>query len=116
MALTKERLDEARQRLSEELAHVETELTDLGFPVGGEVEVKFDEGFADAAQATSERAKVLSIVDGLRHRHEDLLAAVSRIDKGTYGICSSCEEPISQERMEAVPTATLCISCKQKQK
>ncbi|MFC1535312.1 TraR/DksA family transcriptional regulator, partial [Thermodesulfobacteriota bacterium] len=32
-----------------------------------------------------------------------------------YGICDSCEEEISKERLEARPVTTLCIACKKKQ-
>jgi len=114
LALSSETLEVARKRLDEELQHIETELDDLGFPSSGEVDVTFDEGFADAAQATSERAKVLSIAEGLRERLEDCKAAVVRIEKGTYGICESCGEEIPPERLEALPAARLCITCKQK--
>lgn len=114
MALSSEILETARKRLDEELIHIQTELDELGFPVTGTVEVTFDEGFADAAQATSERAKVLSIADGLRERFEDCQAALGRIDKGTYGTCESCGQAIGTERLDALPAARLCITCKQK--
>jgi len=38
-------------------------------------------------------------------------AALARIENGVYGICMSCEEEISHERLEAVPHATLCRHC-----
>lgn len=42
-------------------------------------------------------------------KHIDL--ALLRIEGGTYGVCASCEEPISTERLNAVPTALLCRKC-----
>ncbi|MGL6279700.1 MAG: TraR/DksA family transcriptional regulator [Gaiella sp.] len=39
-------------------------------------------------------------------------AALARIDAGTYGSCTSCGEPIPEERLDAVPYATLCVACK----
>ena len=39
-------------------------------------------------------------------------AALARIDAGTYGTCERCGRPIGQERLEAIPYATLCIDCK----
>lgn len=116
MALTEQDLDEARQKLATELQIVETELVDLGFPADGEVNAHFDEGFADAAQSTSERAKVLSLVEGLMHRREDLQAALTRVERGTYGICDSCGKPIAPERLEAIPAARSCMECKTKQR
>lgn len=114
MTLSKEALDAVRQRLEAEHREVEKELHDLGAGPDGSVEVSFDEGFADAAQATSERAKVLSLIETLRHRLEDVLAAITRVERGTYGFCERCGNEIRPERLEAVPTARLCISCAQK--
>lgn len=38
--------------------------------------------------------------------------AISRIDADDYGFCESCGEEIGVQRLEARPTATLCIDCK----
>jgi len=40
--------------------------------------------------------------------------ALQRIESGDYGKCSDCENPIPQERLMAVPTATRCVPCKEK--
>jgi DnaK suppressor protein len=42
--------------------------------------------------------------------------ALLRIDKGTYGICRDCGEPIAPARLRAIPWTRVCISCKEKQK
>jgi DnaK suppressor protein len=41
--------------------------------------------------------------------------AIVRIDKGTYGICRDCGEPISPARLNAIPWTRVCITCKEKQ-
>ncbi len=38
-------------------------------------------------------------------------AALTRIDAGTYGECSTCGEPIGEKRLEAQPYASQCINC-----
>jgi DnaK suppressor protein len=38
-------------------------------------------------------------------------AALSRIEDGTYGLCSRCGVSIDERRLEVMPTATACISC-----
>lgn len=38
-------------------------------------------------------------------------AALARIDSGDYGYCAKCGEEIAPARLEAVPTAALCVSC-----
>ena len=37
--------------------------------------------------------------------------ALGRIEGGTFGLCESCEENISRERLRAVPHARKCIAC-----
>ncbi len=37
-------------------------------------------------------------------------AALTHIDEGSYGTCTSCGEPVGDKRLEAVPDAALCIN------
>ena len=114
MALSEEALLAAHQHLETELGEIEKELSELGAEPDGSIQVSLDEGFADAAQATSERANVLSLVEGLRNRLQDVRSALGRLERGVYGKCERCGKDIPPERLEAVPTARLCISCAQK--
>ena len=41
----------------------------------------------------------------------DIQDALDRLDRGTYGLCESCGEPIPFERLEAIPHARLCVAC-----
>jgi DnaK suppressor protein len=50
-------------------------------------------------------AKILQAID----------EAILRIDKGTYGTCRDCGEPISPARLNAIPWTRVCITCKEKQ-
>lgn len=38
-------------------------------------------------------------------------AALRRLDDSDYGYCMECDEPIAPKRLEADPTASLCIAC-----
>ena len=114
MTLDSDALAGAADRLKEELQEVSKELAELGISADGVVEVPFDEGFADAAQTTSERSNVLSIAEGLQERVEDVRSALKKLDRGTYGKCENCGNDIDPERLEAIPAARLCISCKQR--
>jgi DnaK suppressor protein len=42
---------------------------------------------------------------------EKIKLAIARIDRGDYGICLSCGEPIAKERLKALPHSNLCIKC-----
>jgi len=41
--------------------------------------------------------------------------ALERIQKGTYGVCRDCGEPIAAPRLNAIPWTRVCIVCKEKQ-
>jgi DnaK suppressor protein len=38
-------------------------------------------------------------------------AALDRIAKGTYGICTNCGNEIAEARLDAVPATPLCAEC-----
>lgn len=44
-------------------------------------------------------------------RIEALQEAVDRIEEGSYGYCHNCNQPINPERLEILPTTTLCTTC-----
>jgi len=41
----------------------------------------------------------------------DVVAALRRLDDGDYGSCLTCGEDIAEARLDALPTATMCIEC-----
>ena len=45
------------------------------------------------------------------HEIQMIRAALDRIEKGTYGFCANCEEPIAEERLDLVPHTPLCRDC-----
>lgn len=103
-----------RTRLEEERASVERQLLEHGAEIdGGGIEVGFDGGFADSGHRTAETAEVLALVEQLAAHRKEVVAALERIDAGTFGTCERCGKGIPAERLEALPTATLCVSCKQ---
>jgi DnaK suppressor protein len=114
LAANKELVEGAREKLTEERDTVRKELIDLGASPDGSMAVDLDEGFADAAQSTSERSKIVSMVEGLQERLKNVEAALTRIEKGSYGQCVRCGQEINPERLEAIPSASLCIDCAQR--
>jgi DnaK suppressor protein len=93
------------------------QLSDNGAdPDGDSLEnLDFDFGFADSAQSTAERNKVLAVIEGLKERLHDVEAALAKMESGGYGTCERCGEPIPLERLDAIPSARLCVTCKQKE-
>jgi RNA polymerase-binding protein DksA len=70
---------------------------------------------ADAGSKTFEREQELSIANNRRDLMTQVERALERLDKGTYGRCESCSQPIPKPRLQAFPSATLCVKCKQRE-
>lgn len=95
--------------LLKERAHVQQELDHLREFLQAEVDVEPDEGDAEIF----EREKNAALIAVLEHKLQDIDAALRSIEKGSYGICERCHNPIEEGRLEVKPDATLCLSCQE---
>ena len=68
---------------------------------------------ADQGSATFERELDMSLEENLRRQLAEVRAALGRVEAGTYGVCERCGAGIPDDRLEAVPVASLCIQCKE---
>jgi DnaK suppressor protein len=66
----------------------------------------------DRASQESDMSLELRNRDRERKLIKKIDETISRIDSGEYGYCESCGVEIGLKRLEARPTATLCIDCK----
>ncbi|HLA15814.1 MAG TPA: TraR/DksA C4-type zinc finger protein [Candidatus Limnocylindrales bacterium] len=66
---------------------------------------------AAAATHVFEQQRDIALRDKARAQLEAVEAALARIEAGTYGRCTSCGNPITPERLEAIPWAEHCIDC-----
>ncbi len=69
----------------------------------------------DRASLESDRNFMLRIRDREAKLIKKIKKALERIDNGSFGICESCGEEISIERLRARPVTTQCIECKTKE-
>ena len=67
----------------------------------------------DRASLESDRHMLILIGQRERNLTRQVLAALSRIDDGSYGVCQDCDEQIPFRRLEIHPTSTLCVCCQQ---
>jgi DnaK suppressor protein len=100
--------------------HLTARLDDLlnqaGDTVSGMTETK--ENFpdpTDRAALEADRNFMLRIRDLEAKLIKKIRAALERIESDRYGICESCGEDISIERLKARPVTTQCIDCKSKE-
>lgn len=102
---------ELRSRLSaaaEYVEHADENGGELSSPAG-------DQHIADHASDTFDRELDESLEENAVQVLHEIDVALARIEEGTYGTCSACGREIPEERLAAVPYATLCIDDKRKQ-
>jgi|SRR5579863_10000972 DnaK suppressor protein len=98
-----------RGLLEAERADLRAQLAELGFGDAGGL--KYDPNFADTSQVTAERGAAEALAGELRDALDEVEAAIERLEKGTYGACERCGQPIAPARLEAKPAARRCIAC-----
>ena len=106
---------------AKQLAHfrkiLETLKKELGEDIDRTVHTMQDEAtvFADPNDRASQETD-MAIELRSRDRERKLIKkiddTITLIDKGDYGYCNGCGIEIGIKRLEARPTATLCIDCK----
>src|SRR4030042_6308118 len=78
-------------------------------------EMPFEEEYAASGTTTFERERDLSLSENVKDILQRVNEALERIESGNFGICELCGESIPEERLQALPYANLCITCKQKE-
>ncbi|HVE15007.1 MAG TPA: TraR/DksA C4-type zinc finger protein [Elusimicrobiota bacterium] len=66
---------------------------------------------ADQAGQSIEKDILFEVSDNERTTLDQIEGALRKMDKGTYGICESCQKPIAKPRIKALPFARYCIGC-----
>jgi RNA polymerase-binding transcription factor DksA len=74
-----------------------------------------DQHLADHATDLVDRELDQSLGENVENVVAEIDAAIERIDAGSYGTCATCGTVIPEERLDAIPYATLCLDDKRKQ-
>ena len=90
---------ELSSELSRTVSHMQTDVTTYADP-------------NDRASQESEMALELRNRDRERKLIKKINETLKNIDEDEYGYCMGCGEEIGLNRLQARPTATLCIDCK----
>jgi DnaK suppressor protein len=97
-----------QQQVEEEIKSLETD-----DPVLMDAVAESSEPGTDSFQADIHSRLVAAKTD-LSGLLINIKSSLSKMNKGTYGVCEKCGKQIETERLEAMPTATLCITCSKK--
>jgi DnaK suppressor protein len=113
--MTADKYKKARERLESELKRLTDEMAQMQTSASTGEERREGSPFGkreEEATETLELEKRLTLENRVRQDIAEVEHALDKIEKGTYGLCDNCGQPISEERLEALPQAVLCIKCK----
>jgi YteA family regulatory protein len=108
----KKLMDEKKQLLETVSRIEETGLGDAMSESVSELSM-YDNHPADIADQLFERSKDLALRDNEHILLEKIEAALGKIREGTYGECNHCGKSINIKRLEALPSAILCMECQE---
>ena len=106
--LLRSRLESEQKRLIEELEQSQASTHPLderreGSPFGKREE---------EATESFELEKRVALEKRIKDRLAEVEHALRKFEDGTYGLCDKCGQTIDPNRLEALPEANLCLSCK----
>jgi DnaK suppressor protein len=114
LGLIQETLQGLRARLRGDLSQMTDEALgrDNGGGTGNLSNVPLH--MADLGTDNYDQEFTLGLIENEQSTLELVNEALSRVAKGTYGLCAECDEPISKPRLQAIPYAKHCIGCARK--
>ena len=121
---TKSKLKKFQKQIVEKMGSVSEEVDTLREGIGSATNKQggvtpdaiYSLHMADAGTDSHEQEKNFMLMNRGSDYFKSLEIALERIREGSFGICKICLDLIPEERMMAVPSATKCVDCKEKEK
>jgi len=102
-------IKQTRERLQKEREETLVKMDRLRESMTYDLETSPEEGDPDVW----EREKTASLVRSLENKLSEIDRALRMTQRGDYGLCERCGQPIDPARLKVMPTATLCLKCRQ---
>lgn len=100
-----------RERILKELHRIEESISAAAEDQNGSNQ-SYSNHLADLGTDYMEKEKNFYYASQEGHYLRSLDEALERIERGEYGFCFDCGELITTKRLDVVPSAKLCITCK----
>jgi RNA polymerase-binding transcription factor DksA len=110
-----ERLLTERRRILKEMGHLEATVLKVNQRDSSGDLSGYSFHMADAGTDAMEREKAFLFASAEGRVLLEIDDALRRLYRGDYGSCETCGNPIARARLEVMPQARLCISCKEKE-
>src|SRR6266540_6704481 len=103
LAYFKKLLVEKQRQLTEEVGRTAL--------YGKDQEDDSTKDLGDQANTAYTREFFFELGNGDRRLLREVVAALGKIDEGSFGACERCGEAIADKRLDALPFARYCITC-----
>ena len=104
-----------RKRLEEKQAEIQQHIATLiGSPAPPEDAIQASDGVVEPEEEAVDLEQTdvdQALLDNEKALLGEVQQALERIENGTYGMCTNCGQPIPEKRLEAIPWASLCVTC-----
>ncbi|MCU1692018.1 MAG: transcriptional regulator, TraR/DksA family [Frankiales bacterium] len=114
--MTSTDLQQVRTQLERTLAELDSTTETLKDEGAGETSelshLKTHPG--DVGTEVADNDREIAILEASAGQREQVVAALARLDAGTYGVCVDCGQPITPERLEARPEVARCLADQEK--
>ena len=100
-------VDELTSRRSQ----LQVELDRLTEPPEEGASVGFGKRVGDGTTEAVERLATTATARAISNSIKEIDVALAKVEAGTYGTCDSCGSEIGEARLEARPSASLCVDC-----
>ena len=107
---------DARTQLEQMLREIDAATQTLeGEGAGNSSEISHvDQHPGDVAGEFTDADNQNALLENSADQREQVVAALARLDDGTYGSCVDCGQPIPDARLEVRPEAARCIADQEK--
>ncbi len=109
--LSEEQAETLRARLVELVAELERALHANATSADPVVLDQSSVGRLSRMDAMQQQAMAKATREKAQLRLGQCKVALSAFDRGEYGLCRKCEEPIGYRRLSAKPEAPFCVEC-----
>jgi DnaK suppressor protein len=109
-----ERLLDERKKLLGQLGYLEKTMTQTQRDAGGDLSA-YSFHMADMGTDAMEREKAFLFASSEGRLLYNVDQALRRLYRSEFGLCQSCGKEIGKARLDAIPHASLCVECQEKQ-
>jgi RNA polymerase-binding protein DksA len=108
-----QRLLAERAKILKEMGHLENTVLKVNQRDSAGDLSGYSYHMADVGTDAMEREKAFLFASNEGALLKEINEALRRVYSGDYGVCENCGKPIARPRLEAMPYARLCLSCKE---